>query len=100
MGKVSHVPVLEAPAVALSAQETRILDAALRCFGRWGVAKTTFDDIAREAGYSRATVYRFFPGGKESLLDAVVELETARAFEIIGACLEAAPDLEDLLVGG
>ena len=93
--------VLEAPAaVALSAQEERIVDAALRCFARWGVAKTTFDDVAREAGYSRATVYRFFPGGKDGLLDAVVEAEVARAFVVLGTRLAAATDLEDLLVGG
>ena len=32
------------------------------CIARWGTAKTTLDDIAREAGCSRATIYRLFPG--------------------------------------
>lgn len=95
------MPVLEAPvAPLLGVQEERIVDAALRCFARWGVAKTTLDDIAREAGYSRATVYRFFPGGKDGLIDGVVSAEVARAFVVIGARLDAATDLEDLLVGG
>jgi AcrR family transcriptional regulator len=99
------MPVLEAPesqaaAPALSAQEQRIVDAALRCVARWGVAKTSLDDVAREAGYSRATVYRFFPGGKDGLLDAVAAAEVARAFAEIGERLDAATDLEDLLVGG
>jgi AcrR family transcriptional regulator len=101
MGNVSHVPVLEAPEVAgLTAQEERIVDAALRCYARWGVAKTTLDDVAREAGYSRASVYRFVPGGKDGLLDSVVAVEVARAFGTIGVRLDAATDLEDLLVGG
>jgi len=101
LGNVSHVPVLEAPVVAgLTAQEERIVDAALRCYARWGVAKTTLDDVARESGYSRATVYRFVPGGKDGLLDSVVAAEVARAFAVIGRRLDAATDLEDLLVGG
>jgi AcrR family transcriptional regulator len=95
------VPVLEAPAVpVLGAQEERIVDAALRCFARWGVGKTTLDDIAREAGYSRATVYRFFPGGKDGLIDGVAQSEVAKAFAHLGVRLDAATDLEDLLVGG
>ena len=40
----------------------RIRDAALVCIGRFGLAKTTVDDIAREAGCSRATLYRYFDG--------------------------------------
>src|SRR5262245_45253316 len=46
--------------------EDRILAATLRCLGKWGTVKTTLDDIAREAGCSRATVYRTFPGGKDA----------------------------------
>ena len=46
--------------------EQRILAATIRCVSRWGVGKTTLDDIAREAGCSRATIYRVVPGGKVS----------------------------------
>jgi AcrR family transcriptional regulator len=94
--------VIELPVVSsgLCAQEERIVDGALRCFARWGVGKTTLDDVAREAGYSRATVYRFFPGGKEGLLDTVASVEVTRAFAAIAARLEAATSLEDLVVGG
>jgi AcrR family transcriptional regulator len=51
----------------------RIVDGALRCLARQGVAKSTVDDIARQAGLSRATVYRTFPRGKDDILAAVVE---------------------------
>ena len=47
-----------------SSTRVRIVDAALRCLARQGIAKTTVDDIAREAGLSRATLYRAFPGGQ------------------------------------
>jgi AcrR family transcriptional regulator len=80
---------------------TRVVDAALACFGRWGVAKTTLDDIAREAGCSRATVYRLFPGGKDVVLDAVAGRELRQFFEGLAAELErCSDDLEELLVAG
>ena len=49
---------------------TRIVEATLRCIARWGIAKTTLDDVAREAGCGRATIYRAFPGGKAEVLTA------------------------------
>lgn len=82
------------------APERRVLDAALSCFARWGIAKTTFDDVAREAGSSRATVYRLFPGGKETLVEAVIAAELARVLAELGRRLEAAATLEDKLTDG
>ena len=43
---------------------------------RVGLAKTTLDDVAREAGCARATVYRCFPG-RQALLRAVLDREVA-----------------------
>jgi AcrR family transcriptional regulator len=71
--------------------EFRILDAALACIARWGVAKTTLDDVAREAGCSRATVYRVVPGGKDGLVEAACERELCRFFGHLGARLDAEP---------
>ena len=51
--------------------EHQIVDAALTCIGRVGIAKTTLDDVGREAGCARATVYRYFPG-KQPLINAAV----------------------------
>jgi AcrR family transcriptional regulator len=85
---------------AISSQEERVADAALRCVGRWGVAKTTLDDVAREAGCSRATVYRLFPGGKENLLDTAVRLEVGRFLGGLVATLADANDVEQVLVNG
>jgi AcrR family transcriptional regulator len=62
----------------------RVIDAALACVARVGVAKTTLDDVAREAGCARATVYRCFPG-RLALLRAVLDREigalTARVLD-------------------
>ncbi|TML90725.1 MAG: TetR/AcrR family transcriptional regulator [Actinobacteria bacterium] len=84
----------------LPPQEARLIDATLACMGRWGVAKTTLDDVARRAGCSRATVYRVFPGGKESLLAATVRSEVLRFLATEAAALEGCEGLEDLLVTG
>jgi AcrR family transcriptional regulator len=77
-----------------------VVDATLRCIARWGVAKTTLDDVAREAGWSRATVYRLFPGGKDAVLEAVGQVELERLFAALSVPLAAAGDLEELLVTG
>jgi AcrR family transcriptional regulator len=38
-------------------REERILDAAATLLGRWGYRKTTIDDVAREAGVAKGTIY-------------------------------------------
>jgi AcrR family transcriptional regulator len=78
----------------------RILAAAPRCIARWGLGKTTLDDLAREAGCSRASIYRLFPGGKDHVLFAALVYEEARLFAELAPALEAAESLEDLLVTG
>ncbi len=80
--------------------ERRILDATLRCIARWGVGKTTLDDIAREAGCSRATVYRQFPGGKDHVVATAVDREIEGFFVGLTSELAAVDELEDLLVRG
>jgi AcrR family transcriptional regulator len=83
-----------------SSTRVRIVDGALRCLAGSGMAKTTVDDIARQSGLSRATVYRTFPRGKEGILAAVVETEVARLFSTLAVAMGEATDLEDVLVAG
>jgi len=66
------------PAPGEADQADRITAAMLHCIARWGLAKTTLDDVAREAGCSRATIYRVFPGGKQSVIHATGERELRR----------------------
>src|SRR4029078_913121 len=63
----------------------RIRDAALVCIGRFGLAKTTIDDIAREAGCSRATLYRCSDGSPAILRAAVVAELDRVASALVGA---------------
>ncbi len=83
-----------------SPHRVRIIDGTLTCLARHGTAKTTVDDIARQAGVSRATVYRVFPGGRDEILAAVVDTEMARLFSALGVRLGEARDLTEALVGG
>ncbi len=56
-----------APADSAPADNTRgsLLEAAERRFLRFGVRKTTMDEVAREAGVSRTTLYAHFRNKKD-----------------------------------
>lgn len=76
------------------------LDAAVRCFVRYGVGRTSVQDVAAEMRVNRTTVYR-----QVGTMDAILRLVTARAVNrIVGqAFLRAdlvglsAPAVADLL---
>lgn len=78
----------------------RIVRAATECVARWGFSKTTVEDAAREAGLSRATVYRYFPGGREELLAAVVARENAHFLGRLYDAVRDADTLEAVLEAG
>ena len=76
----------------------QVLDATQRCRAKWGFAKITVDDIATEAGISRATIYRLFPGGKDVLFEALRVRGLEDFFAVLRAQVEGADSLEELLV--
>lgn len=53
-------------------QRARILDAAVACFSRAGVRRTSIQDICDEAGLSKGGLYTYFKA-KEEIMAAVVE---------------------------
>jgi AcrR family transcriptional regulator len=81
-----------------NATENTLLDAAKRCCEKWGLTKVTIDDIATEAGVSRATLYRLFPGGKDVLFDALRVRDTEDFLTRLRAYVVTADGFEDLLV--
>jgi AcrR family transcriptional regulator len=68
-----------------------LLDAAARRFARFGPHKTTMDEVARAAGYSRATLYTHF-GCKEALYSALLERVTERFVAEVERAIEAPGD--------
>jgi AcrR family transcriptional regulator len=98
------VPVVDGPAGSLGGVDNdtrqRILEATYECVARWGLSKTTVEDAARQAGLSRATVYRYFPGGRDELVDAVVSWQYLQFFGSLYEEVHGASSLEEVLERG
>ena len=78
----------------------RILEATYACVARWGLSKTTVEDAGREAGVSRATVYRYFPGGRDELITAVVSWQFLQFFARLYDEVHDAASLEQVMERG
>ena len=83
----------------MSPDEARelLLDAAERCFERFGIAKTTIDDVADEAGVSRGTVYRYV-SGRDDLVNGVAARIADRYMAEMAGRLAPDSSLADFLV--
>lgn len=80
-------------------QRARLIAAARACFARHGVAKTAIEDVAREAGVSRPTVYRYL-GDRTTLIRTVVVEQARQIIEETHRVMETYPDFEDQVVEG
>jgi AcrR family transcriptional regulator len=78
----------------------RVLAGTYACVARFGMGKTTVDDVAKESGVSRASIYRLFPDGKEQLLREAVGWEMNRFFALLAEQVYDAPDFASLLEQG
>jgi AcrR family transcriptional regulator len=78
----------------------RLLEAAYACVARFGMGKTTIEDVVKESGVSRATIYRVFPGGKDQLMREVVAWEMGRFFGALAEAVAGAPDFATLVEEG
>src|SRR6201988_5283359 len=74
----------------------RVVEGALRAIARFGLTKLTVDDVARAAGISRPTLYRYFPG-RGAVLAAVVQSETERLQQGLDDALAAVTSLPEAL---
>ena len=82
-----------------SAAKVRLIDAAESCFKRFGVMKTTVEDVAAEARVSRATVYRYFQGRDELILGVLMR-EADRFLDRLSRRIDRSPDLGTSIVDG
>ncbi|MCE7040114.1 TetR/AcrR family transcriptional regulator [Dyadobacter sp. CY312] len=72
----------------------RILSGADKLFQKYGLAKTTMEDIAREAGKGKSTLYYYFKS-KEEIVDAIIYDESDRLFAAIQSAVAEAPTAKD-----
>lgn len=76
-----------------------LLRAAEACFAEHGVRRTTMDDVARRAGVSRPTVYRYF-ADRDALVLAVIARRTRAFSSPARAFIEAQPTFAAQIVEG
>ncbi len=70
--------------LSVEARRAELIAAALDLFAHRPPEDVSLDDVASTAGASRPLVYRYFPGGKQQLYEAVLRSasdELARCFE-------------------
>ena len=68
-----------------------LLVAAARRFVAEGLRRTTMEDIAREAGAGKATLYRHF-ANKDAVIDALLEREARRFERVLEQAAAGEPD--------
>ncbi|WP_067722760.1 TetR/AcrR family transcriptional regulator [Nocardia yamanashiensis] len=76
--------------------ESRILDAALIQFQKVGVKKSTIEDVAKQAGVDRVTVYRRV-GSRDDLVQAVVRREVERLLAELAGLPAQHDDITELI---
>src|ERR1700748_2319010 len=94
--QAATAPERSLPGDLPSEQAARIVEAMRASVAERGIAGSTFDRVAREAGVSRGLLHYYF-GTKERLLVEVVRRESEVRLERIEEAIEASADVEDVL---
>lgn len=87
------------PSAREKLKRERILQATLACIERFGVEKTTFDDVTQASGMSRMSVYRVFRT-RADLLDALVVERLKSLMHKITTVVDSASTFEDAIIYG
>lgn len=74
-----------------------IVEAAFEIVSTLGVAGANVDNIARRAGVSRPTVYKYFPNGKSDIVDHLSVAEAENVHSQIKASLTHGKNFPDTL---
>jgi len=74
-----------------------ILDTAKKMFARYGLRKTSVDEVARMARVAKATIYNYF-GSKDKVYLEVLRREMDEVVEKISSSVAQKPSPEDKLI--
>ena len=76
-----------------------VVDAAIRCINKFGIEKTTIEDIAKEAKLGRTTVYRTYRNRNE-ILDAILLKRVKEIGEELAPIFSSYKSFDECLIKG
>lgn len=80
----------------MTEREELIIQAAFRVFLRYGIKRTSMNDIAQEAGIARQTLYNAFPN-KDEVVRAGISYTAAQSIAQINRAVDDGKSLSDIV---
>lgn len=71
----------------------RMIESAAVLLAKRGLQATAFSDVIERSGAPRGSIYHHFPGGKDELVNAAIELTGERALRVLDAVDGRPPDV-------
>ncbi|MBN2412453.1 TetR/AcrR family transcriptional regulator [candidate division KSB1 bacterium] len=83
--------------MAKSDKKQMILKAAADCFSRYGYEKTTLDEIGRQVGLTKTSIYYYY-ANKESIFTEVIYLEMDEFLNNLHKRIDKVPNCRDKIL--
>lgn len=80
--------------MAESDKRNDILQAASQCFARFGFSKTTMEDIGRQVGLNKASIYYYYKN-KEAIFTEIIEEEGQAVLDSLQERISGIPDWDE-----
>ncbi|MFX1376399.1 MAG: TetR/AcrR family transcriptional regulator [Promethearchaeota archaeon] len=78
-------------------KKQRIIDAARQCFARYGYEKTTMEDIGKQVGLNKTSLYHYF-NNKDKIFSKVILQERIEYFETIRLKLKSKKKCNEIIL--
>jgi AcrR family transcriptional regulator len=76
----------------------RLIESGRECFGRYGLAKTTIEDLVKPAGIAKASFYLFYESKEALYVETVMAEIPAMMERLLDASFRATHDTREALV--
>jgi AcrR family transcriptional regulator len=77
---------------------TRLMEAGRSCFLRFGLTKTTIEDLTRPVGIAKASFYLFFDSKEDLFVEVFMEEMPAMMDRLLDASFHATDDVREALI--